>query len=445
MMSLTDFTIKNAKPKAKAYKLGDGGGLYLQVNPSGTKLWRMKYRWDGREKKLAIGPYPLVSLADARTKRDQARLQLVDGKDPSREKMLANYQAIASGDDPFGKVAQEFIDKRRREGMSESTATKSEYYITRLGSAISRLPIGAITTIEILVALRRIEAKGNYETARRVLQLTGRVFRYGVATARIVSDPTRDLRGALIAPRPKHYGAIVEVDRAGQLLRAIDGYDGQQLTKLAMQLLPHVFVRPGELRHAEWHEIDFDAAIWTIPTEKMKMRRAHHVPLSRQSIELLCQVDEISGPSGYVFPSIRSAKRPMSENTVNAGLRRLGFSGDEMTAHGFRAMASTLLNESGQWSADAIERALAHGDANKVRAAYHRGTHWNERVAMAQWWSDYLDALRRASRSSTASRLRPRSGLARAKTTEARFSDPKRLHSAQKFRAAYHESVHEKK
>ncbi|MEE3154190.1 MAG: integrase arm-type DNA-binding domain-containing protein, partial [Pseudomonadota bacterium] len=338
-MSLTDFTIKNAKPQAKTYKLGDGAGLYLQVNPSGSKLWRMKYRWEKREKKLAIGPYPLISLAEARARRDQARLQLLEGIDPSREKILANYLAQASGDDPFGKVAQEFIDKRRREGMSESTATKSEYYITRLGSAISRLPIGALTTIEILVALRRIEAKGNYETAKRVLQLAGRVFRYGVATARIVSDPTRDLRGALIAPRPKHYGAIVEADRVGELLRAIDGYDGQELTRLAMQILPHVFVRPGELRHAEWHEVDFDAAIWTIPTEKMKMRRAHQVPLSRQSIEILCRVEEISGPTGYVFPSIRSRRRPMSENTINAALRRLGFSGDEMTAHGFRAMA----------------------------------------------------------------------------------------------------------
>ncbi|GAM04969.1 MULTISPECIES: tyrosine-type recombinase/integrase [Novosphingobium] len=395
-MSLTDFTIKNAKPQAKTYKLGDGAGLYLQVNPSGSKLWRMKYRWEKREKKLAIGPYPLISLAEARARRDQARLQLLEGIDPSREKILANYLAQASGDDPFGKVAQEFIDKRRREGMSESTATKSEYYITRLGSAISRLPIGAITTIEILVALRRIEAKGNYETAKRVLQLAGRVFRYGVATARIVSDPTRDLRGALIAPRPKHYGAIVEADRVGELLRAIDGYDGQELTRLAMQILPHVFVRPGELRHAEWHEVDFDAAIWTIPTEKMKMRRAHQVPLSRQSIEILCRVEEISGPTGYVFPSIRSRRRPMSENTINAALRRLGFSGDEMTAHGFRAMASTLLNESGQWSPDAIERALAHGDSNKVRAAYHRGMHWKERVEMAQWWSDNLDTLRKA-------------------------------------------------
>lgn len=417
-MSLTDFTIKNAKPQAKTYKLGDGAGLYLQVNPSGSKLWRMKYRWEKREKKLAIGPYPLISLAEARGRRDQARLQLLEGIDPSREKILANYLAQASGDDPFGKVAQEFIDKRRREGMSESTATKSEYYITRLGSAISRLPIGAITTIEILVALRRIEAKGNYETAKRVLQLAGRVFRYGVATARIVSDPTRDLRGALIAPRPKHYGAIVEADRVGELLRAIDGYDGQELTRLAMQILPHVFVRPGELRHAEWHEVDFDAAIWTIPTEKMKMRRAHQVPLSRQSIEILCRVEEISGPTGYVFPSIRSRRRPMSENTINAALRRLGFSGDEMTAHGFRAMASTLLNESGQWSPDAIERALAHGDSNKVRAAYHRGMHWKERVEMAQWWSDNLDTLRNAAARRTGRGRPPVAGSARGHVDE---------------------------
>ena len=425
-MSLTDFTIKNAKPQAKTYKLGDGAGLYLQVNPSGSKLWRMKYRWEKREKKLAIGPYPLISLAEARARRDQARLQLLEGIDPSREKILANYLAQASGDDPFGKVAQEFIDKRRHEGMSESTATKSEYYITRLGSAISRLPIGAITTIEILVALRRIEAKGNYETAKRVLQLAGRVFRYGVATARIVSDPTRDLRGALIAPRPKHYGAIVEADRVGELLRAIDGYDGQELTRLAMQILPHVFVRPGELRHAEWHEVDFDAAIWTIPTEKMKMRRAHQVPLSRQSIEILCRVEEISGPTGYVFPSIRSRRRPMSENTINAALRRLGFSGDEMTAHGFRAMASTLLNESGQWSPDAIERALAHGDSNKVRAAYHRGMHWKERVEMAQWWSDNLDTLRKAAGRRTGHGRPAGTGPVRTRRSDAIREDTRR-------------------
>jgi integrase len=394
-MPLTATAVRNAKPRDKSYKLGDGLGLYLQVEPSGGKLWRMKYRVDGREKKLSIGAYPEVSLAEARKRRDEAREQLAAGKDPSREKQQAKYRAQVEAANTFGEIAEELIEKRLREGMSSATAARSRYYISRMGSAFPRLPISSITPPEILGVLRRIEAKGNYETARRVLQLAGRVFRYAVATARLASDPSRDLRGALTAPTPKHYGAITDAKRAGELLRAIDGYDGQVLTKLAMQLAPHVFVRPGELRHAEWEDIDLDGALWTIPAEKMKMRKAHRVPLSSQSVGILRLAHVITGPSGYVFPSIRSAARPMSENTVNAGLRRLGFSGDEMTAHGFRAMASTLLNESGKWSPDAIERALAHGDDDRVRAAYHRGAHWKERVAMAQWWSDHLDQLRK--------------------------------------------------
>ena len=394
-MPLTATAVRNAKPRDKSYKLGDGLGLYLQVEPSGGKLWRMKYRVDGREKKLSIGAYPEVSLAEARKRRDEAREQLAAGKDPSREKQQAKYRAQVEAANTFGEIAEELIEKRLREGMSSATAARSRYYISRMGSAFPRLPISSITPPEILGVLRRIEAKGNYETARRVLQLAGRVFRYAVATARLASDPSRDLRGALTAPTPKHYGAITDAKRAGELLRAIEGYDGQVLTKLAMQLAPHVFVRPGELRHAEWEDIDLDGALWTIPAEKMKMRKAHRVPLSSQSVGILRLAHVITGPSGYVFPSIRSAARPMSENTVNAGLRRLGFSGDEMTAHGFRAMASTLLNESGKWSPDAIERALAHGDDDRGRAAYHRGAHWKERVAMAQWWSDHLDQLRK--------------------------------------------------
>jgi integrase len=393
-MTLTATAVRNAKPRAKPYKMGDSLGLFLLVQPSGGKLWRMKYRIDGLEKKLGLGTYPDVGLAEARKRRDEAREQLAAGEDPSREKQQAKYQAKLAAANTFGMVAQEFIDKRRREGLSTSTADKSEYYISRMGPTFARLPISSITPPDVLAVLRRIEAKGNYETARRVLQLAGRVFRYAVATARLDSDPSRDLRGALTAPSPKHYGAIIEAKRAGELLRAIDGYEGQVLTKLAMQLSPHVFVRPGELRHAEWEEIDLEGALWTIPATKMKMRKAHLVPLSRQSVDLLRQAHAITGSSGYVFPSIRTRTRPMSENTVNAGLRRLGFSGDEMTAHGFRAMASTLLNESCKWSPDAIERALAHGDDDRVRAVYHRGAHWKERVEMAQWWSDYLDQLR---------------------------------------------------
>jgi integrase len=225
--------------------------------------------------------------------------------------------------------------------------------------------------------------------------LASAVFRYAVATARLASDPTRDLRGALTSPTVTHYGAITEASRVGELLRAIDGYEGQGFTRLAMQIAPHVFVRPGELRHADWSEIDLEGALWIIPAEKTKMRKAHHVPLSRQAVVLFREMQATTGPTGYVFPSIRTRTRPMSENTINAGLRRLGYASDEMTAHGFRAMASTLLNESGKWHPDAIERALAHGDEDRVRAAYHRGAHWKERVAMAQWWSDYLDTLRK--------------------------------------------------
>jgi integrase len=394
-MALTDVAIRNAKPAVKPYKMGDAGGLYLLVTPAGGKLWRVKFRVVGKEKLLSLGGWPELGLAAARKERDKAKEALAAGADPSREKQQSKLRAKVAAANTFGEVAQEYIDKRRREGLSKSTAEKSEYYISRIGGSIARLPIAEIAAHDLLAVLRRIEAKGNYETAKRVLQLAGRVFRYAVATARLVSDPSRDLRGALTAPKVTHYGAITDAKRAGELLRAIDGYEGQGLTKIAMQIAPHVYVRPGELRHAEWSEFDLDGALWTIPAEKMKMRKAHVVPLSSQAVELFREMYSATGPAGYVFPSIRTRTRPMSENTINAGLRRLGFGGDEMTAHGFRAMASTLLNESGKWNPDAIERALAHGDEDRVRAAYHRGAHWKERVEMAQWWSDYLDQLRK--------------------------------------------------
>jgi integrase len=257
------------------------------------------------------------------------------------------------------------------------------------------MPIAEIEPVDVLAAIRKIEARGTMESARRTLQLAGAVFRHGVATARLRSDPTRDLQGALITPRAKNYSAITDASRVGELLRAIDDYQGQGLTKRALQIAAHVFVRPGELRHAEWSEIDLNEGVWTIPAEKMKMRKAHVVPLSRQVAELFAEIYPATGPTGYVFPSLRTRARPMSENTLNAALRRLGFSKDEMTAHGFRSMASSLLNESGKWHPDAIERALAHGDSDRVRGAYHRAAYWDERVEMAQWWSDHLDMLRK--------------------------------------------------
>lgn len=397
-MPLTDVAIRSAKPGEKPIKLSDGKGMFLLVTPAGGKLWRLKYRLDGREKLLAMGAYPEVSLSDARKRREDARALLAHGKDPSREKQKDKLRSRIQAADTFRVIADEYCAKRRRDGVkgwAPATATRSEYLLSLLHNSIGGLPIAEIEPADVLAAIRKIENKGNLESARRTLQLSSMVFRYAVATARLRSDPTRDLRGALTAPTVTHYGAVTEPAKAGQLLRSIDGYEGSGITKLALQLAPHVFVRPGELRHAEWCDIDLDQAIWIIPAGKTKMRKAHHVPLSRQSVAILQEVFAVTGPTGYVFPSIRSRKRPMSDNTLNAALRRLGYTTDEMTAHGFRAMASTLLNESGKWSPDAIERALAHGDSDKVRAAYHRGAHWKERVEMAQWWSDHLDQLRK--------------------------------------------------
>lgn len=402
IVALTDVAVRNAKPSPKPYKLGDSHGLFLLVQPTGGKLWRLKYRVDGREKKLAIGTYPEIGLGEARRRRDEAREAMAAGKDPAREKQRDKIRAKLDAENTFAAITAEYCEKRKRDGQrawAPATAKRCEYLLSILCGSIGNMPIAEIEPADVLVAVRRIEGKGKLESARRTLQLAGSVFRYAVATARLKSDPTRDLKGALTSPTVTHYGAVIDPAGVGELLRSIDGYEGQPITKFAMQLAPHVFVRPGELRHAEWSEIDLEGALWTIPAGKTKMRKEHVVPLSRQAIAILKSVQPLTGPSGYVFPSVRTRRRPLSDNTINAGLRRLGYSTDEMTAHGFRAMASTLLNESGKWNPDAIERALAHGDTDKVRAAYHRGAHWKERVAMAQWWSDYLDDLRKGAKS----------------------------------------------
>jgi len=323
-MALSDTAIRNAKPREKPFKMGDSDGLFLLVQPSGGKLWRLKHRIEGLEKKLSLGTYPEVGLGEARKRRDAARELLAAGKDPAREKQQAKLRAKAASGDTFEEIAKEYGLKREREGLSPRTAEKATYYLAHLTPSLGRLPIGEITPTDILGVLRKIEAKGSFETARRVLQLASRVCRFAVATARLGSDPTRDLKGALTTPKPKHFGAIVEAKGGGELLRAIDGYEGHAVTKLALALSPHVFVRPGELRHAVWEEIDLDAAIWAIPAEKMKMRRPHSISLSRQTIAIFETLRGITGPAGYAFPSIRTNSRPMSENTVNAALRRLG-------------------------------------------------------------------------------------------------------------------------
>ena len=396
-MPLSDAAIRRFKPRETSQKLTDGGGLYLQVEPGGSRCWRLKYRFLGKERKLSFGTYPDVSLRQARILRDEAREQLALGKDPAREKQRARQAAQALAANTFARIADEYCERRKSDGhrpWSASTAKRGEFMLGLVSASIGHLPVTDIAPIDILNAVRVLERRGRLESARRALQMAGAVFRYAVATARLPSDPSRDLRGALATPRVTHYGSIIEPAKVGALLRAIDGYEGFGITRQALQIAAHTFVRPGELRWAEWREIDLEACVWSIPAEKMKMRKAHHVPLSRQAVALFEDLRSITGYSGYAFPSVRSRSRPMSENTMNSGLRRLGYRSEEMTAHGFRAMASTLLNESGEWSSDAIERSLAHGDRDRVRAAYHRGAHWKERVEMAQWWSDYLDQMR---------------------------------------------------
>jgi integrase len=394
-MALTDSALKALKPRAKAYKVADGKGLYIHVTPAGGKLWKLKFRNKvGAEKKLSLGAYPEISLKEARDLRDAARSNLARGVDPAEQKQRDKRAALISAANSFEAVAKAYIAKNKRDGLAEATVRKREWFLDIVRKRLGARPIAEIEPFEILDAVRPFETAKNDEKAHRTLQFIGQVFRYAVANQIAKSDPTRDLRGALSSRKPKHHAAILEPVKVGELMRALEGYEGQPITQFALRLSPYVFVRPGELRRAEWSEIDLEGAVWRIPAAKMKGRQEHTVPLARQSLAILREAQELTGDGQFVFPSIRSPRNPMSENTINAALRRLGFGKDEMTAHGFRAIASTLLNESGKWSPDAIERALAHKDKDHVRAAYHRGAHWQERVEMAQWWADYLDGLR---------------------------------------------------
>jgi integrase len=358
---------------------------------------------------LAFGAWPEVGLADARGKRDEARKLLAAGLDPSHERKVATAKARVEENDTFQTVAKEWIAKNQREGMAEITLSKIRWLLDKAYPKIGSRPIAKITAQEVLVVLRSVEATGRYKSARRMRSVLGRVFRYAVATTRAERDPTGDLRGALTEPKPKHLAAITTEKRAGDLLRAIEGYTGHAITLYALRLSAHLFVRPGELRQAEWSEFDFDRSVWNIPAEKMKMRRPHRVPLSTQVTTLFEELWDLTGTGRYCFPSFRTDRRPMSENTVNAALRVLGFGQEEMTAHGFRAMAATLLNECGRFNPDAIERQLAHMENDGVRRAYTRREYWAERVTIMQFWSDELDRLRSGARL-----LKPNFGGARA-------------------------------
>lgn len=393
-MALTDTAIRVAKHGAKPIKLFDANGLFLLLQPSGGKLWRLKYRYGGKENKLSIGRYPEVGLKEARRRSDEARRALAAGNDPADLKRTQGEVRALTIATTFTLIGEEYLAKAALEGREAVTIAKSRWLLSLMTPDLGRRPISEIKASELLAVLKKVEAKGHLETARRMRSLAGRVFRHAIATARAEIDPSAQLKGALIAPRAKHHSAILDERLLGGLLRAIEGYEGQPLTALALKLTPHVFVRPGELRRAEWAEFDLERGIWTIPAVKMKMREPHLVPLSEQSIGLMKSALALSAAQKYVFSSLYPGSRPMSENTINSALRRLGYTGSEMTAHGFRATASSLLNESGKWSSDAIERSLAHRDPNTIRGIYHRGTHWDERVRMAQWWSDYLDEVR---------------------------------------------------
>ena len=391
-MSLTDTAIRNAKAKDKPYKLSDEKGLYLLINKAG-KYFRFDYRYAGKRKTMAFGVYPDVKLVDARKKRYDARRLLQNDVDPARHKKETKAIQKESVENSFENVAREWFTKNKHiwtEGHSKTIISRLELNaFPWLGAQ----PVSSITAPALLVVLRRIEDRGAIETAHRVKQICSQVFRYAVANGRAERDPGADLRGALSPAKSKRMATITDPKQIGELLRAIDGYEGHLITRCALKLAPLVFVRPGELRHAEWHEINFEQAEWKIPEEKMKMRTPHMVPLAAKAIEVLKELEPLTGRGRYVFPSLRTSVRPMSNNTVLAALRRMGYAKEEMSGHGFRAMASTILHEQG-WASDIIERQLAHSERNSIKAAYNHAQHLPERRRMMQAWADYLDTLK---------------------------------------------------
>jgi integrase len=395
-MPLTILRVKKAKPETKPRKLFDGGGLHLLIHPAGGKYWRLKYRFNGKHKVLALGIFPEVSLAEARDGRDAARKLLRSGIDPGEAKKAARITRVGNPANSFEAIAREWHAKFSPNLSPGHATAKLRRLELDVFPTIGARPIDDIKAPEILRVLRRIEERGALEMAHRLRGLCGEVFRYAVVTGRADRDPCADLRGALPPAKTKHFAAITDPKEVGALLRAIDGYSGSSVVKWALQLAPLVFVRPGELRQAEWPEIDFDAAEWTIPSDRMKTREPHLVPLSMQAVAILKEAQTLTGSGKYVFPSHRSRTRPMSNNAVLAALRRMGFDKDTMTGHGFRATARTMLEEKLQIRPDIIEHQLAHAVRDPLGRAYNRTTHLPERRTMMQQWADFLDSLKQA-------------------------------------------------
>lgn len=403
-MPLTDVTVRNAKPGKKLVKLSDGGGMYLLVSPpgkktpKGSKCWRLKYRFNGKEKVLALGTYPELSLADARQRRDEARKLLANGVDPGEVKKAQKAAKQELAANTFEIIAREWHAEHKRE--KNITDEHAVNILNRLEKDvfpwIGKKPIVEIKASEIKAILDRVKDRGVVETARRIKTIIGQVYRHAIKTDRAMYDLTAGLKGHLpsVKDTRKHMAAITDPKELAPLLRAIDGYSGSFIVRCALKIAPMVFVRPGELRKAEWSEFDFEKKEWIIPAGKMKMRVAHIVPLSEQVIAILEELKPLTGSGKYLFPSLRSAARPMSDNTVNAAFKRMGFDGDTIVGHGLRATARTMLHEILQFTPDAIEAQLSHKVPDRHGEAYNRAKHLAERRKMMQAWSDYLDGLK---------------------------------------------------
>ena len=392
-MKLTAKGIAAAQPGERARKLFDGGGLYLEITPQGAKLWRIKYRIGGKERRISFGAFPEVSLKEARERLAEARQLLRDGIDPSAHRQA--QRQTAAGAHTFEAVAREWYAATKGSWVEAHAERQLRRLEVHVFPYIGRRPIAEITAPEVQGVLDRIVAKGTVETAHRVGWICGDIFRHGVRTGQCQGDPTRDLRGGLAPAKVKHHAAITEAKPFGDLLRAIDGYAGQPATLWALRLAPLLFVRPGELRQAEWEEIDLEAATWTIPASKVKASDQDHiVPLSDQAVAIFREAHALTGRGRYVFPSIRSGSRPMSDNTLNAALRGLGYSSDDMTAHGFRASARTMLDEVLGFRVDIIEHQLAHAVKDPNGRAYNRTRFLAERRKMMQAWANFLDGLK---------------------------------------------------
>lgn len=392
---LTDMELRAARPAERLKKLSDGKGLQFWLTPEGGQYWRYEYRFHGKRKLLALGTYPDTSLAQAREAADAARRAVKAGQDPAQEKRKAKASAKLQAENTFANIARKLVAKKRKEGRAPVTIAKMEWILGKVKSTLGVRPIGEIGTPEVIRALKKEEDADNLETARRMRTVIGEVFRYAMQHGIVGSDPSAATKGAVAVPAQRHFSAIVKPERFGEVLRLIDDYAARHVVSgSALQLMALLYSRPGELRQAEWKEFDLASGFWEIPASRMKLRQPHLKPLPRQAVAILKRLCDITGPAGLVFPAVGKAARPLSENTMNAALRRMGIPADEHSSHGFRATASTLLNASNLFSIDAIEHSLAHRDRDAVRRAYARGDAMTERLKMAQWWADYLDRLR---------------------------------------------------